>query len=128
AEMSLMSRVMFHAPYAPESAVKEAAQHHVGLCLERKGVRNQDLTVSNKMFDYHMAGLAVITSDLPGLRGVIERSAGGILFTPGSAEDLAAKILLLYNDRSLLNEFATSAREFALREANREAEMKKFTA
>jgi glycosyltransferase involved in cell wall biosynthesis len=70
----------------------------------------------------------VIASDLPGLRGVIERSGGGILFTPGSAEDLAAKILLLYNDRALLNKFATIAREFALREANRETEMKKFVA
>jgi glycosyltransferase involved in cell wall biosynthesis len=128
AELGLEGRVIFHPPYMPEEAVKEAARHHVGLCLERRGVRNHELTVSNKIFDYHMAGLVVIASDLPGLRGVIDRSSGGLLFEPGSANDLAVKVLTLYKDRQMLKCFAVSAREFALREANRETEMKKFAA
>jgi glycosyltransferase involved in cell wall biosynthesis len=74
-----------------------------------------------------MAGLAVIASDLPGLRGVIERSHGGLLFASGSADDLAAKISVLHQDRPLLRRLAQSAREFALRESNRELEMEKFT-
>lgn len=126
AELKIQTRVHFHTPYAPEEAVSEAAQHHVGLCLERKGNRNHDLTVSNKIFDYHMAGLAVIASDLPGLRGVIERSRGGLLFQPGSVDDLAEKISRLREDRSLRDTLAGKAREFALREGNREREMDKF--
>lgn len=124
--LKVNSRVFFHAPYAPEDAVNEAAKHHVGLCLERKGNRNHDLTVSNKIFDYHMAGLAVIASDLPGLRGVIERSNGGLLFHPGSADDLAQKISQLREDLSLREKLARSAREFALREGNRERDLEKF--
>jgi len=128
AELNLTARVVFHPPYSAENAVKEAARHHVGLCLERKGCRNQDLTTSNKIFDYHMAGLAVIASDLPGLRGVLERSQGGLLFVPGSPEDLTIKILTLYRDAALRSQLARNARAFALREGNRETEMMKFAA
>lgn len=126
AALELDNRVFFHAPYSPENAVKEAAQHTVGLCLERRGCRNHDLTVSNKIFDYHMAGLVSIASDLPGLRGVIKRSCGGLLFEPGSAEDLSAKIRSLYHDQEALQRYSTNAREFALREGNRDVERTKF--
>jgi glycogen(starch) synthase len=127
AESHLEKRVIFHKPYRPEDAVREAAPHHIGLCLERPGVRNHELTVSNKLFDYHMAGLAIIASDLPPLRSVLTRSGGGLLFAPGSSIDLAAKIGLLYGNRQLLRRYACSAREFALSIGNREVEMAKFT-
>jgi hypothetical protein len=127
AELGLTARVIFHPPFVPELAVQEAARHHVGLCLERRGCRNHDLTVSNKIFDYHMAGLAVVASDLPGLRGVIERSGGGLLFAPGAVESLTGKIQMLYRDAALRNQLADSARAFALREGNREAEMARFS-
>lgn len=126
AELKVQARVFFHAPYRPEDAVKEAARHHVGLCLERKVNRNHDLTVSNKIFDYHMAGLAVIASALPGLSGVIERSRGGLLFRPGSADDLAEKVAELRADPGLRQTLARNARDFALREGNRDREMEKF--
>lgn len=128
AELGLGERVVIHPPYAPEAAVAEAARHTVGLCLERRGVRNHDLTVSNKLFDYHMAGLAVIVSDLPGLRSVVERSGGGMWFKPGSVEDLAEKIRQLHGDPALRAHLAARARAFALREGNRAREMEKFSA
>lgn len=127
-ELGLGERVVMHPPYAPEAAVQEAARHTVGLCLERRGVRNHDLTVSNKLFDYHMAGLSVVVSDLPGLRGVVERSGGGMWFEPGSVDELTAKLRLLYDDRALQARLAGQARAFALREGNREREMEKFGA
>jgi FkbM family methyltransferase len=126
--LGLGTRVIIHPPHRPEDAVREAARFTVGLCLERAGVRNHDLTVSNKIFDYHMAGLAVIASDLPGLRGVIERSGGGLLFQPGSADDLALQIRRLHEDTALRQQLAARAREFALREGNREREMERFLA
>jgi glycosyltransferase involved in cell wall biosynthesis len=125
-ELGVEDRVMFHPPYLPHEAVKEAAPYDIGLCLERGGVRNHEVTVSSKMFDYHMAGLAIIASDLPGLHTIITRSGGGILFQPGSAEDLAEKILIFYKDRQMLKRLATNARAFALREANQKLEEQKF--
>jgi glycosyltransferase involved in cell wall biosynthesis len=80
------------------------------------------------MFDYLMAGLVVVASDLPSLRGVIERSGGGVCFEPGNSGDLAATILELRDNRPLRFRLAASARAFAMGTANREVEMAKFQA
>ena len=125
-QLEVTDRVVIHGPYAPEDAVRHAAPYHVGLCLERRECRNHELTISNKIFDYHMAGLAVIASDLPGLRSIVDRSGGGLLYQPGDARELAARIQMLRDDRALLDRLAASARSFALREGNREVERAKF--
>lgn len=127
-ELGVESRVTILPPYAPQNAVYEAAKYDVGLCLERKGPRNHDLTVSNKMFDYHMGGMAVISSDLPGLRHVIDRSHGGLLYEPGKPQSLADAIRALYTSPDMLKELQLNARRFALREANLEMELDRLTA
>lgn len=126
ASLGLTNRIFLHPPYSPPAAVLEASKYCVGLCLEHAGIRNHDLTISNKIFDYLMGGLVVVASDLSGLRGVVERSRGGILFRPGDASDLAAKITLLRNAQSLRLRLARNARQFALVEGNRENEMRRF--
>lgn len=127
AELGLKSRVTILPPYAPQNAVYEAAKYDVGLCLERKGPRNHDLTVSNKMFDYHMGGLAVISSDLPGLLHVLDRSHGGLRYEAGSPRSLAKAIRALRASPSLLKELQTNARLFALEEANLEIELDRLS-
>lgn len=124
--LNVSNRLVVHPPFKPEMAIQQAARFHVGLCLEQRGVRNHELTVSNKLFDYHMAGLAVIASDLPPLRDVIERSGGGLLYTPGSAESLASQILAIYQDPGLYAGLVRHAREFALREGNLQTDMMRF--
>lgn len=123
--LGLSGRVEILAPFAAGQAVAEAAVFDVGLCLERRGPRNHELTISNKMFDYHMAGLAVITTDLPPLRGVVEASEGGIVAPPSDPPALAAAASRLYQDRALLEALQRNARAYALREANHEAETRK---
>ena len=124
--LGLDGRVVVHGPYSPPEAVRIASKYCVGLCLEHAGIRNHELTVSNKMFDYLMGGLVVVASDLPSLRGVIERSGGGLCFEPGNPADLAAKILELRNDRPLRLRLAAKARAYAIGIANREKEMARF--
>lgn len=125
-ELEIGDRVIFHDPYKPHEAVREASKFHVGLCLERSGCKNHEFTTSNKIYDYHMAGMAVIASDLPGLRGVIKKSGGGLVFVPGSVPSLTKVVLSLYNDKKYLRLLAKKARKFALREANRRVVMKTF--
>jgi glycosyltransferase involved in cell wall biosynthesis len=126
ASHGLVDRVTFHPPYRPEDAVREASRFQVGLCLERATNRNHALTVSNKMFDYHMAGLVVVSSDLPGLKQVLARSGGGLCYHAGDVDDLRATILKLFEDPSWLDECSQRARTFALSEGNVEREMKRF--
>lgn len=126
ADLGVTGRVVFHPPFAPHRAVAEAARFTIGLCLERRTCRNHELTVSNKIFDYLMGGLAVVTADLPGLRAVVQRSGGGVLFEPGSPIDLARQIGRLYNDPTLVSEMSARARRFALKAGNRELMMARF--
>lgn len=120
----LRDRVQIHPPHGPDEAVAAASAHTVGLCLERDVNTNHKLTVSNKIFDYMMAGLAVVASDLPGLRDVVVRSQGGLLFEPGSVSSLKKKILQLHHDPSRLEWLRSNARNYSLREGNREFQMK----
>lgn len=123
AELDLVTKVSILPPHPLGGAVKSAALFDIGLCLERKGPRNHDLTVSNKMLDYHMAGLAVIASDLPGLASVIEQSGGGLLYEPGNVEALISAVESLRTNPARLALFQQNARKFALRSANMEIEI-----
>ena len=126
--LKLADRVHVLPPYAPHEAVQQAARYDVGLCLERRGPRNHDLTVSNKMFDYHMAGLAVIATDLPALAAVVHRSGGGVVCQPGDPSSLADTIRRFHSSRALLEAHQVKARAFALAEGNLEVEIEKISA
>lgn len=128
ASLGLESRVHVLPAYAPHEAILKAARHDIGLCLERKGPRNHDLTVSNKMFDYHMAGLAVIATDLPALADIIRRSCGGVVCRPGDPASLADAIRALHAVPQRLAELQSSARRFAVLTANLEIEITKIAA
>jgi glycosyltransferase involved in cell wall biosynthesis len=125
-ELGIQGNVFIHAPHGPDEAVAAASQYDVGLCLERPGIRNHELTVSNKLFDYMMGGLAVISSDLPGLRYVVEQSGAGLCYRPGSPEDLAKKCEIFIRNPDLRRRMSQSARKFALLRGNRDVDMAKF--
>ena len=126
-QLGLSDRVHVHSPYQPHEAVEQAAPYDIGLCLERRGPRNHELTVSNKMFDYHMAGLAVIATDLPALAEVIKRSNAGVVCQPHNPRSLADAISRLHRSPELLSDLQRKARIFALTHANLEIEIEKIS-
>lgn len=125
-ELGLTHRVSVLPPYSPGQAVTEAAFYDVGLCLERRGPANHEYTTSNKLFDYMMAGLAVIVPDLDGLARAVRNGSAGLIYQAGNPQSLAEKILTLYLDRIRLAGFASAARAYALDAGNVEKEMQKF--
>jgi glycosyltransferase involved in cell wall biosynthesis len=126
--LGLNGRVSVLPPFAPEEAVRLASAHDVGLCLERSGPRNHELTVSNKLFDYHMAGLAVVASDMPSLSQVLARSGGGLTYAANDPRALADAILRLHQSPQLLTSLQANARRFAMDEANMENELARIAA
>jgi glycosyltransferase involved in cell wall biosynthesis len=63
-----------------------------------------------KLLDYAAAGLAIVAPDLPPVREVIEDGETGLLFRPGDAADLAAKIRLVAGDPALRTRLGAAAR------------------
>lgn len=122
-ELKLERRVHIYPPHLPEEGVTAAAEFHVGMCPEQGGSVNMDSTVSNKLFDFMMAGLAVVVSDLAGIRTVVERAKAGLVFRNRDPIDLRAKLRELYDHPQLRKQFAANARVFALAEGNLEHEM-----
>lgn len=125
-QLGLNNRITIAPPHKPGKAIEAAAAHHIGLCLEQPGILNHELTTSNKLYDYLMAGLVVVCSQLPGLARVVSESNAGVCFKPGDPDDLAKTINRLISDPERMNTLATNARQYALSYANRDVVFERF--
>jgi glycosyltransferase involved in cell wall biosynthesis len=108
-------------PVPPDEVVTALHGHHVGLLFDRPLTRNAELSAPNKLFEYLMAGLAVVAPDLPGLRWLAEEDVG-VLFEPGSPQAFAEALEALHADRERLGRLRANARRAALERYNAEAQ------
>jgi len=116
-------RLYFHDSCPPEELLSRAAEHDVGLALETEASLNRRLTVTNKLFLYLTAGLAVAASDLPGQRGVLETCPqAGELHAPGDHQTLARQLDRWSTDAVALRGAKHAALEAARTRWNAEAE------
>jgi glycosyltransferase involved in cell wall biosynthesis len=117
----LSDRIDVADPVPPEDVVDGLHGHHVGLLFDRPLTRNAELSSPNKLFEYLMAGLAVVAPRLPGLSW-IERERLGLLAEPGSPAALGETIERLADDRALLAELRANARRAAIERYNAAAQ------
>jgi glycosyltransferase involved in cell wall biosynthesis len=102
-ECRVGDRLHFHPQVPPAELLSRAAEHDVGLALETEESLNRRLAVTNKMFLYFIAGLAVAASDLPGQRSVLARCpSAGAMYKPGDFRKLAADLQKWARDPGLL--------------------------
>jgi glycosyltransferase involved in cell wall biosynthesis len=66
-----------------------------------------------KLFEYMAAGRAIVASDLPSIREVLEDGANALLVPPGDAVALAAAISRLASQRELAASLSRAAFEGA---------------
>jgi glycosyltransferase involved in cell wall biosynthesis len=86
-------RIFLHDLVSNEELPSRIAEHDIGFAGEMTYCRSRDLTVTNKILQYLLAGLAVIASDTTGQREVAERAPDAVLLYPsGDAPALAARI------------------------------------
>ena len=65
---------LFIHPTVPNAELLSCiAEHDIGLALERTDIPSRDLTVTNKLFQYLQAGLAVIATDTAGQREILSQ-------------------------------------------------------
>ena len=120
-------RVAVAEPVEPTRLVEALAGFDVGLVINRPLTRNDELVFPNKLFEYLMAGLAVVVPALPGLVPLVEgeRIEGeriGLTYEPGRPERLGAALAELAADRARLVEMRRRARRLALERFNAEAQ------
>jgi glycosyltransferase involved in cell wall biosynthesis len=66
-------RIFIHPTVANAELLSRIAEHDVGLALEYTDILSRNLTVTNKLFQYLQAGLAVIATDTAGQREILSQ-------------------------------------------------------
>ncbi len=97
-------RVFIHPTVPNAELLSRIAEHDVGLALETPDIVSRNLTITNKLFQYLQAGLAVIATDTAGQREVFaKRPEIGSLIPPDDPHALAQAIEELLNDAGKLS-------------------------
>jgi len=82
--------IFFHPAVPPETLLEYTASADIGIILFENYCLNHYYALPNKFFEYSMAGLPVITSDLPELRKLVTEYQCGFVLEQYSANGLAA--------------------------------------
>jgi glycosyltransferase involved in cell wall biosynthesis len=86
-----------------------AEQHDIGLSVHLPDCLSRRLATSSKVFEYLMAGLAVVAADQEGNRHILDESCAAF-FQPGDDADLARVLAELAADRPRLQAAKHAAR------------------
>ncbi len=117
----LAERVDVEDPLPPDRVIDGLHGHHVGLLFDRPLTRNAELSSPNKLFEYLMAGLAVVAPRLPGFAFLGDERLG-LLFEPGSPGAMADTLEQLASNRGLLAALQANARAAAVERFNADAQ------
>lgn len=90
------------------------AEHDIGLALDLSTVPSRNLTITNKLFQYLHAGLAVVASDTAGHREVLDQvPAAGVVYRASDSEALVEALRQLCSDPTRIEKAKRCAREAA---------------
>jgi glycogen(starch) synthase len=117
----LADRVRVADPLPPSEALAALNEFDVGLIFDRPRTRNSDLSVPNKLFEYLMAGLAVVAPHLETLGPFITEERIGRTYDPYRPEELQRMLEELARDRPALAEAQARSRALALDRLNAES-------
>src|SRR5919202_1342231 len=117
-----LPNVVVAEPVPPDRLVEALAGFHVGLIINRPLTRNDELVFPNKLFEYLMAGLAVVVPRLPGMTPLVQGESVGLTYEPGRPEELGRALAALAGDRERLEGMRRRARGLALARYNAEAQ------
>jgi glycosyltransferase involved in cell wall biosynthesis len=98
------SLTLVHLPPAmPDDMVELCLAYDVGLAIELGSTPDRALCLTNKALTYTAAGLGIVLTDTPGQRRLaVDLGPGAILYPPGDATTLAAKLHLWATDSNSL--------------------------
>jgi glycosyltransferase involved in cell wall biosynthesis len=108
--------LFLHDLVPTDALLGHMAEHDIGLALEDVMPPSRDLTVTNKILHYLLAGLAVVATDTAGQREVASAASGAVhLCRAGDAAAMASALNVLVTCPERLQTARASALEAARR-------------
>jgi glycosyltransferase involved in cell wall biosynthesis len=108
------ARIKVHGLVSNAELLSRIAEHDIGFAGETHVIRSRDLTITNKILYYLLAGLAVVASDTAGQREVAAQAPGGVfLYSSGNPRGLAARLDALLGSTDALRQAKASALDAA---------------
>lgn len=104
APLGVRERIYFHPQVPQHQLLSRLAEHDIGYCGEQSDCLSRDLTITNKVFEYMRAGLAIVASDTSGQREVAAAAPGSVrLFPQGDVASLGRRLQAWLSDREALS-------------------------
>lgn len=124
----LTNKIKIHNPINPDDIVEFASQFDVGIASEASSPFNRDICLTNKIFTYFQAGLAVVATDTQAQRQLLSTYRDcGFIYKAQSGQ--LADILKKYaTDKTLLANHKKRSLELGIGEFNWKKEGEKFLA
>jgi len=113
AKEGLTGRVHFFGPVPFEEVTRYAASADVGLVAYRNVGLSYYYSSPNKLFECVAAGLPVVGSNFPDLKGIIEGYNLGVTCDPDNPKEIADAINYILSDETRYNEMRRNALEAA---------------
>jgi glycosyltransferase involved in cell wall biosynthesis len=107
-ELDLSEKVHFHPPVPPDQLLSLTAGATLGVTLLEDTCLNHRLALPNKLFEYLMAGLPVLGSNLPEIRSVVEAKNVGLVVDPADPEALADTLQRMVDDHEARNNWSAN--------------------
>jgi hypothetical protein len=121
------NQIHLHKPIAPDELFDFAAQFDIGMATETAADLNRDICLTNKIFTYIQAGLAMIASDTQAQNLFMEQHpATGKLYTKDNIISLANCIMEYAQDRECLSQTKQMNYQLGQTELNWENESQIF--
>jgi len=118
------AHVHFHPTVGNAELPARIADHDVGLALDVSRIPSRNLTITNKLFQYLQAGLALVASDTAGHREVFSAAPDiGLVFPAEDARALGTALSALVSDPPRLRAMKHAARQAALATFAQERQM-----
>ena len=109
----MQNRVSLLARMPYEQMMQLAAACRLGLSLDKNRSGNYLYSLPNKVFDYWMAGIPVLASNLLELRSLIQETGAGILCNEVNPKQIAQAVLPVLESNSRYAELCLKAKKAA---------------
>jgi glycosyltransferase involved in cell wall biosynthesis len=126
-ELQLEDRIEFKGKVPYEQIAGYLANASIGI-IPYLPVPNHLVCLPNKLFEYMAAGVAVIASDFPHYRKVVESSRSGLLVNPEQPQSISKAMLTLLEDPELTTDMGDNGKNAFAKTYNWHSEEKKLLA